>query len=102
VDPLVSRGFVRDGADADVPEATSKRAKGRGADVSLTKPASHRAALLAHLAEDLKAAVLAGDVEAARVAHGAIGRLLGGEAAGEGGVVDLTAERARRCGSGQR
>lgn len=80
---------------------TSKCAKVRGADVSLTKPASPRAALLAHLAEDLRAAVLAGDVEAARVAHEAIGRLLGGEVAGEGSVIDLAAERNRRDGGGR-
>ncbi|XYH94719.1 hypothetical protein ACMHYB_43900 [Sorangium sp. So ce1128] len=59
-----------------------------------------RATLLVQLGEGLAAAVAAGDVETARVAHEAIGRLLGGptspqgEAAAE--VLDLARERERR------
>jgi hypothetical protein len=60
-----------------------------------------RAALLAHLAGDMAAALAAGDTEAARIAHEAVGRLLGAPAcAGDdvagAVVVDLAAERTRR------
>ncbi|NUQ72077.1 MAG: hypothetical protein HUU21_00660 [Polyangiaceae bacterium] len=65
----------------------------------MTKRTSPRTALLVHLAEDLKAAIEAGDLEAARVAHEAIGRLLGSTAAKNATVVDLATARARRDGS---
>lgn len=44
---------------------------------------------------ELGAALAAGDLEAARVAHEAIGRLLGAPGAA-GDVADLAAARARR------
>ncbi|WP_437523421.1 hypothetical protein WME79_34050 [Sorangium sp. So ce726] len=59
-----------------------------------------RATLLVQLGEGLRAAIVAGDVEAARVAHDAIGRLLGAltppqdEVAAD--VLDLARERDRR------
>ena len=49
--------------------------------------------MLAALQTELAAALAAGDLGAAKVAHEAIGRLLGSEA---GPVVDLAGERARR------
>ncbi|WP_231864356.1 hypothetical protein [Sorangium cellulosum] len=54
--------------------------------------------LLGQLAEGMRAALAAGDVEAARIAHETIGRLLGAPGADAAGVVDLAAERARRGG----
>ncbi|WP_437894240.1 hypothetical protein [Sorangium sp. So ce124] len=63
------------------------------------RTASVRATLLVQLGEGLAAAVAAGDVETARVAHEAIGRLLGGPAfQGEVAVdvVNLARERERR------
>ncbi|WP_437851535.1 hypothetical protein [Sorangium sp. So ce363] len=59
-----------------------------------------RATLLVQLGEGLRAAIVAGDVETARVVHEAIGRLLGapapeGETAVD--VVDLARERERRA-----
>lgn len=71
------------------------------ADASGTKPASPRAVMLAHLSADMGAALATGDTEAARVAHDAIGRLLGAPAlaaAAGAVVVDFGAERARRAG----
>ena len=64
-----------------------------------TRPihADPRAVLLAALAAALPAALAVGDVEAARVAHEAIGRLLGSAGAARAGdVVDPAAVRARR------
>ena len=62
-------------------------------------PATPRAAMLAHLSADMGAALAAGDVEAARVANEAIGKLLAAGEASEGApVVDLAAERRRREG----
>lgn len=74
-----------------------------GASEPTRTPASPRAALLAHLTGDMGAALVAGDLEAAKVAHEAIGRLLApvvhSAEAGDGAkVVDLDAERARRAG----
>ncbi|WP_437994385.1 hypothetical protein [Sorangium sp. So ce145] len=46
----------------------------------------------------MRATLAAGDVEAARIAHETIGRLLGAPGADVPGVVDLAAERARRGG----
>ncbi|WP_437726114.1 hypothetical protein [Sorangium sp. So ce861] len=54
--------------------------------------------LLGQLAEGMRAALAAGDVEAARIAHETIGRLLGGPGADAAGVVDLAVERTRRGG----
>ena len=64
---------------------------------SQRNPASSRAVMLAHLSADMGAALAAGDMEAARVAHDAIGRLLGAPGA-PAAVVDLAAERERRAG----
>jgi hypothetical protein len=44
----------------------------------------------------MKAAIETGDLEAARVVHEAIGKLLSGAAAESSAVIDLAAERARR------
>jgi hypothetical protein len=52
-----------------------------------------RRVLLVHLAEDLREAIVAGDIEAARVAHEAIGRLLGSDATQLAPVVDLDRQR---------
>ncbi|MGK4000644.1 hypothetical protein [Sorangium sp. So ce1024] len=49
-------------------------------------------------AEGMRAALAAGDVEAARIAHEAIGRLLGAPGADAAGIIDLAAERVRRGG----
>ncbi|WP_437709623.1 hypothetical protein WMF45_34385 [Sorangium sp. So ce448] len=47
----------------------------------------------------MREALAAGDVEAARIAHETIGRLLGAPGADAGGgVIDLAAERIRRGG----
>ncbi|WP_437727051.1 hypothetical protein [Sorangium sp. So ce861] len=46
----------------------------------------------------MRAALAAGDVEAARIAHETIGSLLGAPGADQGGVIDLAAERSRRGG----
>ncbi len=63
--------------------------------------ASPRAVRLGHLYSDMGAALAAGDLEAARVAHDAIGKLLAamrpGDGPGDGApVVDLAAEREKR------
>ncbi len=63
---------------------------------------SPRAALLATLLEGARVAVLAGDLETARIAHTTIGHLLGAaeplveHAASGAPVVDLAEERRRR------
>ncbi|WP_441291907.1 hypothetical protein ACSRUE_16990 [Sorangium sp. KYC3313] len=54
--------------------------------------------LLGQLAEGMRAALAAGDVEAARIAYETIGRLLGAVEADAAGVIDLAAERVRRGG----
>ncbi|WP_438036986.1 hypothetical protein [Sorangium sp. So ce204] len=54
--------------------------------------------LLRQLAEGMRAALAEGNVEAARIAHETIGRLLGAPGADAGGVIDLAAERSRRGG----
>ncbi|WP_437686507.1 tyrosine-type recombinase/integrase [Sorangium sp. So ce176] len=67
------------------------------------RAASVRATLLVQLGDGLRAAIVAGDVEMARVAHEAIGQLLGGptppqdEAAAE--ALDL--DRERESGDGE-
>lgn len=57
-----------------------------------------RAAMVALFAEQAAAAVAAGDLEAARIAHEAMGRLLASATVAPAGVVDLAVERARRGG----
>ena len=65
---------------------------------------THRAVLLAALFEGARVAVLVGDLDAARIAHDAIGKLLGAAAplaelvASGAEVVDLAGERRRRGG----
>ena len=75
----------------------AKCAEGCEADETRTKPASPRAALRASLADGMRATLAACDVEAARIANEAIGRILGGAGAEPAGaVIDLAAERVRR------
>ncbi|WP_437331194.1 hypothetical protein [Sorangium sp. So ce381] len=76
----------------------AKCAKPREPDESQTKPADPRTVLLGQLAEGMRAALAAGDVEAARIAYETIGRLLGAPEADAAGVIDLAAERVRRGG----
>ncbi|MBK8994641.1 MAG: hypothetical protein IPM35_02670 [Myxococcales bacterium] len=62
-------------------------------------PTTPRQRMIAGLNAELAAALAAGDLEAARVAHEALGRLLGASQAGERAVViDLAAEQAKRGG----
>jgi hypothetical protein len=59
--------------------------------------ANPRTVLLEQLTAGMSAAIAVGDLEVARIAHEAIGRLLGlAPAASAAPVVDLAAERARR------
>jgi hypothetical protein len=44
-----------------------------------SRASNSRTTLLLHLADDLRASIVDGDLEAARIAHEAIGRLLGSE-----------------------
>jgi hypothetical protein len=55
-----------------------------------------RARLVKALAEAVAAASAAGDIHAARVAHDALGRLLGDQTPGTAEVTDLATERAKR------
>ena len=75
-DPQGSRRFPQATGAANVPSTAAKCAKPRHADESQTKPADPRTVLLAQLAEGMRAALAEGDVEAARIAHETIGRLL--------------------------
>lgn len=59
-------------------------------------PRAARHSLLLALADAMKAALAAGDVETARIAHDAIGRLLPAPGSDGGSVVDLATERDRR------
>jgi hypothetical protein len=77
--------------DKSRPIATTLAASGAPMADSTTSP---RAALLEQLAAGITAAVASGDLEAARVAHQAIGKLLG--SGGVPAVVDLDAERVKR------
>ena len=52
--------------------------------------------MLEQLSAGMRAAVETGDLEAARVAHEAIGKLLGPEAGVGAPVVDLGGERRKR------
>ncbi len=58
--------------------------------------ASPRARIVASLAQAMVAALDAGDAEAARVAHDAIGRLLRGRQGDGAEVVDLATWRAQK------
>ena len=94
---MLPKGWRRSGGGAMAQTPTPKCAEGRGADETRTKPASPRAALLASLAAGMRAALAAGDVEAARIANEAIGGILGAAGAeSAGSVIDLAAERGRR------
>jgi integrase len=113
-----SRRFSDAKPATSIQTATPNPAISGEPDDSLTKPsavsttvaaqpatpsANPRGALLAHLTAGMTAALAAGDLDAAKVAHDAIGRLLGGNAQpgmkAEGAVViDLDAERERRAG----
>ena len=60
---------------------------------------SARTSVLEGLAENMRAALVAGDVTAARVIHETIGRLLSPDVASKGElapVVDLASERRKR------
>jgi hypothetical protein len=96
MDPLESRGFSDPKCEAAPATMTPKCAEARETDESRTKPGDPRAALVGALADGMRAALAAGDMEAARIAHETIGRLLGAPSELLGGVVDLAAERARR------
>ncbi|XYI02073.1 hypothetical protein ACMHYB_20775 [Sorangium sp. So ce1128] len=91
------------GVDMLVRLAEQVAAGGSEAAGAMSSPAlSARAVLVAHLGEGLGAAAAAGDVEAVRVAHEAIGRLLGLPAqevatSGQTPVVNLAAERGKRA-----
>ena len=83
----------------DIDRAGKGNVRGRAA-VSMAPPAvsaSPRAVMLAALSAGMTSALAVGDMEAARVAHEAIGRLLGSPST-PAGVVDLAAERERRAG----
>jgi hypothetical protein len=73
--------------------AGAKYAKGR----LVADSKGHRATLVAQLFEGVRTALEAGDLEAARVAHEAIGRLLGTEG-NAAPVVDLARVRRDRGG----
>jgi hypothetical protein len=60
-----------------VQDATDRHASTRPRDVSGTFPATPRTALIAALADGVKSAIAAGDIDAARVAWEAMGRLIG-------------------------
>lgn len=57
--------------------------------------------MLANLAADMRAALDAGDLDAARVASDAMARLLGGPVGQPGPAVDLGSVRDMRRGSGR-
>ena len=56
-------------------------------------PGNPRRTLLIHLAEDLRVAIVAGDIEAACVTHDAMGRLLGCSTTQLAPVTNLALER---------
>lgn len=62
---------------------------------SSSAPATPRQRMIAVLNAELGAALAAGDIEAAKVAHDALGRLLGTDKPAAP-VADLSAERRRR------
>jgi hypothetical protein len=59
-------------------------------------PKTPRERLVAVLTETIAAALPAGDLHAARVAHEALGRLLAERDPGASSVTDLASERAKR------
>jgi len=65
---------------------------------SVTRPESPRLKLVEALTEALRAAVAAGDLAVAGVAHEALGRLLG---SGKSEVADLEEERLKRGRGGR-
>jgi hypothetical protein len=88
------QGVTNDGAPRDPQQIAVRRdvLPRNATAVSAGGPrqsSGSRATLLAHLADDLRAAVLDGDLEAARIAHEAIGRLLGSEPAPLATVSEL-------------
>ena len=56
-------------------------------------PGNHRLAQLIHLAEDLRAAIVVGDIESARVTHEFIGRILGSPTTQLAPVTSIAPER---------
>jgi hypothetical protein len=54
-----------------------------------SRASNSRTTLLLHLADDLRASIVDGDLEAARIAHEAIGRLLGSEQTRLASVAEL-------------
>ena len=68
MDPIADPERIQSGANATAEHAAP------------TVAANPRTALLAHLSADMTAALVAGDLEAAKIAHDAIGKLLGPEA----------------------
>jgi hypothetical protein len=81
----------RHGADA-----TRNRADAEPIGPGFGPAASPRAALIASLADHVRALALAGDLEAARVASDALARLLTGKEGDTAPIVDLARARERR------
>ena len=67
-----------------------------GANAAPPSPPNPRAKLVADLGDAVKAAALAGDLEAVRIAADALSRLVGAGMGNGAAVIDLTGERARR------
>jgi len=63
---------------------------------SQTDTAAPRVRIIASIAQAMVAALEAGDAEAARVAHDAIGRMLGGPQGDGAEVVDLATWRSKK------
>lgn len=105
MNPTVAAVVVMNATTGSAPEELRRalRAPPPGADtgavVMNTTPASRTASPRAQLLEALALAVgacsAAGDLEAARVAHEAVGRLLGSAAALPADVVELGSRRGR-------
>ena len=62
-------------------------------DTSAAVSSTPRETLALRLADSLRGAIAYGDIGAARVAHEALGQLLGGAGGGPADVVDLAAHR---------
>ncbi len=77
-------------------EATSSDAQSPHGGNAGGNESTPRSRMIAALNAELGLALDAGDLEAARVAHQALGRLLGSAAGDAPPVLDLAAERARR------
>jgi len=94
-----SQRFAR-GADDSGPVADdSPRSAGPltpNAGSATRAPGNHRRVLLIHLVDDLRAAIAADDIEAARVTHEFIGRLLGSSATQVAANTSLMPERSNR------